>query len=232
MLAITFTISCEDKEKDKPAEANTVAAVPETAVTASPPETAEKTVPDKRETFTDSRDGKTYKKVTIGSQTWMAENLNYDAKGSKCYEDKPENCEKYGRLYDWETAMKACPSGWHLPTKDEWEAITAYAGGESTGGEKLKAKSGWNDYDGASGNGTDDFGFSALPGGELLDGRLFQNVGDVGRWWSASEDDGSEPEYASDGDAAYDWNAFSRSDVILGLSKKSFCLYSIRCIKD
>jgi len=135
------------------------------------------------QSFLDSRDGKKYKTVKIGNQTWMAENLNYDAKSSKCYDNKPENCTKYGRLYNWETAMKACPPGWHLPNESEYEMLNEAVGGEEVAGKKLKAKSGWNH----GGNGTDEYGFSALPGGDgNLDGS-FYDVGGSGLWWSARE---------------------------------------------
>jgi len=110
--------------------------------------------------FTDTRDKKTYKTVKIGEQTWMAENLNYSQR-SKCYDNKPANCDKYGRLYDWNTATEVCPKGWHLPNDVEWEILTATVGGKETAGKLLKAASGWDNND----NGSDSYGFSALSGG-------------------------------------------------------------------
>jgi len=133
-------------------------------------------------TFKDSRDGKTYKSVKVGDKTWMAENLNFATKGSKCYENKDANCAKYGRLYDWETAQKACPAGWHLPKDDEWTTLMVVVGDE-TAGTKLKSTAGWN----KNGNGTNDFGFSALPGGYGSSGGSFFGVGSAGGWWSVME---------------------------------------------
>jgi len=128
--------------------------------------------------------GKTYKTVVIGTQTWFTENVNCStASGSKCHDD-PTNCSKYGRLYDWETAKTVCSTGWHLPDSTEWETLLNYAGGRGKAGKKLKANSGWI-YEG---NGTDELGFSALPGGAgsfKLDEGFFE-VGNNGYWWTAT----------------------------------------------
>jgi uncharacterized protein (TIGR02145 family) len=169
----------------------------------------------------DSRDGQTYRTVVIGSQTWMAENLNFDAAGSMCYGDNTGGDSQnrsgtYGRLYNWNAALTACPSGWCLPTDADWTALTNHVG--TTPGSKLKAASGWN----SGGNGTDDFGFSALPGGYGGSSGLFSNVGNSGFWWSATEyDDG------------YAWRRSMGSSHSDGRhSTGKLGLLSVRCLKD
>ena len=129
--------------------------------------------------FTDTRDGKTYRTVKIGNQTWMAENLNYKTGKSWCYDNKDGNCQKYGRLYNWNTAMKACPAGWRLPTRQDWNDLVQAAGGKDVAGTKLKSKSQWD--------GTNDYGFSALPGGYRYSLCSFYRAGRGGYWWSATE---------------------------------------------
>jgi len=168
-------------------------------------------------TFIDSRDGKTYKKVTIGSQTWMAENLNYEAGGS-CYSNNSANCETYGRLYNWGTARTVCPSGWHLPSHAEWTILTDYVG-SNTAGTKLKATSGWNE----NGNGTDDYGFSALPGGYCSSGGLFLDAGNYGIWWSATESNSNNAYYRRM--LYYYEHAYWDDDG-------KYSLFSVRCLQD
>jgi uncharacterized protein (TIGR02145 family) len=138
-------------------------------------------------TFTDTRDGQTYRTVVIGGKKWMAQNLNYrTTSGSWCYNDSVSYCDKYGRLYNWNAAIKACPAGYHLPSNREWdESLTKTADYHGVG-KKLKSKSGWNDYKDKNGNGTDDFGFSALPGGCRVTNGRFDDVGNFGYWWLAT----------------------------------------------
>jgi uncharacterized protein (TIGR02145 family) len=174
--------------------------------------------------LTDARDGKKYKTVKIGYQTWMAENLNYNASGSVCYDNEPENCNKYGRLYNWATAKNVCPSGWHLPSRNEYETLNKAVGGIGLFGEaeKLKATSGWKDDGIGNDNGTDDYGFSALPGGSYKDGS-FSAVGLSGYWWSASMGRTSTEAY---------YQLISNSNfALLGSDDKSY-LCSVRCVKD
>jgi uncharacterized protein (TIGR02145 family) len=159
-----------------------------------------------KSTFTDSRDDKTYKTVKIGSQTWMAENLSYRASSDswcfgedgKAYIDGNDGvmltpsqiqayCDTYGRLYTWYTANTVCPSGWKLPSTEDWNILTKSVG--RIAGKQLKSTSGWVDHDGNDGNGTDDYGFSALPGGSGGGGNngAYGNVGNYGHWWTATE---------------------------------------------
>jgi len=156
--------------------------------------------------FCDARDGKRYVYVEIGTQTWMAENLNYDTTSSKC-----NDCATYGRLYDWTTAMilpsscnlnycyseisskhrGICPSGWHIPNIKEWLALSEYVDPNCTGAgcaliNHLKTTSGWD-----SGNGQDTYGFAALPGG-YGDEVGFGGVGYCGYWWGVPDLEGGE----------------------------------------
>jgi len=106
-------------------------------------------------------EGQKYRTVKIGEQVWFAENLNYNVSGSKCYNDDPANCAKYGRLYDWTTATTICPSGWHLPTNADWETLVNNVN-NARAGQHLKALEGWEDQHHGS---LDTYGFKALPGG-------------------------------------------------------------------
>jgi uncharacterized protein (TIGR02145 family) len=170
-------------------------------------------------TFTDTRDGQTYKTVTIGTQTWMAQNINYQTEsGSWCYRNSADSCNKYGRLYDWKTAKTVCPAGFHLPSYKEWYDLVANIGG-NTAGNKLKARSGWSN----NGNGTDEFGFSALPGGYRSADGNFNGAGNDGYWWTATE--------ISDGDAYYRDMYYDSGLVDEYYGDKGHG-FSVRCVAD
>ena len=133
----------------------------------------------------DVRDGQAYKTVKIGDQWWMAENLNYEGVNSYCYNDSAEYCEEYGRLYTWERARDACPTGWRLPTREDFDTLLAAVGGDSLAGNALKSFAGWNSAE-DEGNGLDSYGFSGRPAGwKDLTGDYYQ-VGFFGRFWSIS----------------------------------------------
>ena len=143
--------------------------------------------------FTDARDGHVYKAVCIGNQTWMAENLAYDAPGSLCYNNDAANCKIYGKLYDYTTLMQGyppsnkvpsgargvCPYGWHVPSDSEFRILVKFLGGTDFGGGAvagfMKSTSPlWNSPNAGA---TNSSGFSALPAGDGSGGTFFQNIG-------------------------------------------------------
>ena len=210
--------------------------------------------------LTDSRDGQTYKTVTIGTQTWMAENLNYETENSDCYRDSSAYCAKYGRLYTWAAAMDSvgewstsgqgcgyneecsptypvrgvCPSGWHLPDRTEFVTLFTAVGGVKDevfpylwngGGTALKSASGWNDNHGESGNGTDAFGFSALPAGLKILHAGYYDEGDFGGFWSSTG-------YVYDSEEAYHMDVGNNFDSARLLDYQKDYSFSVRCLKD
>lgn len=190
-------------------------------------------------TLTDERDGQTYKTVKIGGLWWMAENLNYAYlqptdtldSSSFCYNDSLEYCEKYGRLYTWYAALKACPSGWHLPWYLEYETLIP----NSFGDGRVIRSTEWN--------GTDDYGFAALPGGaRYIDGSY--TLGDVGGWvggmggytgdpaWFWTDTKIADQTY---GDVTYKMahaiRVFPEGNAGLSTGRVEEA-YSVRCVKD
>ncbi len=202
--------------------------------------------------LTDSRDGQTYRTVKIGDQVWMAENLNYETDNSWCFVADPANCAKYGRLYTWAAAMDSvgewstngkgcgygkecsvtspvrgiCPEGWHLPSRAEWDALIVAVDGSITeyekdnvAGTKLKSATGWS----SSGNGTDTFGFSALPAGSTYSGGGYDNEGYYAHFWSSTEND-SGSAYLMD--LSYGYGSATLYYYYKNLG------FSVRCLKD
>ena len=176
------------------------------------------------ESFTDSRDGQSYDVVKIGGLTWMAENLNFETTGSFCPEGDSRNCKRLGRLYSWAEAKSVCPDGWRLPTKGDFESlVAAQSPSQSRAGAALKAKDGWF----KKGNGSDEFGFNALPAGYrgaiskaddgTISGGKFDGIGGYAYFWSATEDS-ENPEsnayylFLSFSSDAASINAFAKED--------------------
>lgn len=171
--------------------------------------------------FKDERDGKVYKTIKIGTQIWMAENLAYQtSSGCWAYAGDPSNVPNFGYLYDWETAKKICPDGWHLPSYKDWRTLYENIGGERFAGTKMKGNSGWKD----SGNGTNESGFDGLPGGARASDEEFFDIGSSGWWWTSTEGD------------TYDAIAcvlyFDDESVGTSSGLTTGSALSVRCIKD
>ncbi|MCF0225091.1 MAG: fibrobacter succinogenes major paralogous domain-containing protein [Fibrobacter sp.] len=203
---------------------------------------------EEKGTFIDFRDGKTYRMVKIGTQTWMAENLNYINETSTpnlidanwCYNDDSKNCDTYGRLYTWASAMNLekkynnkiygiipsiryqgiCPEGWHIPNDEEWNFLENFVDGldnvDNNAGYWLKSKLNWNGIDGV--------GFTALPSGYKNYYDNFSLLGSFTNFWSASEYGSYDASYR-DMDSGY--SNLGSND----LSYKSLGR-SVRCLKD
>lgn len=175
-------------------------------------------------TFMDTRDNHIYRWVKIGNQIWMAENLAFDAgEGSLIVQDDPINLTKYGRIYSWESAVKACPKGWHVPSQEEWEELANYICSKiacssdsiywQNVGIHLKSEFGWENEK----NGVDDFGFSALPSGNR------HYVGSHCLWWTSNT-------------IGYTSMAFKLTALTNKLANDGFINNgfgaSVRCVKD
>jgi uncharacterized protein (TIGR02145 family) len=193
-------------------------------------------------------DGNVYHSVTIGTQTWLKENLkttrynNGDVIGTTfpvtlditseskpkyqwAYDSNESSVATYGRLYTWYAASDSrnvCPTGWHIPTDAEWSALFTYLGGESIAGGKLK-ETGTNHWISPNAAATNETGFTALPSGTRTNSGTFLFIGFNSQWWRSTEYDTNN---------AYTWNV-SYDQAFIGhsdFSKKSG--FSVRCIKD
>jgi len=201
---------------------------------------------DSDDAYGNPDDGNTYAVMAAGGKKWTTKNLNIETGNSWCYDNKPANCAKYGRLYDWATVMgigtaynsntwgnhdsimaednvirrhEICPDGGRLPSNRDWEDLIAAAGDSEEAGRKLKAASGWKN----NGNGTNSTGFSALPGGYRNVGGSYSHGGDYGGWWTASEVDRNGAVYRYM-DYGLDYVGWGKSDKRVG--------YSVRCVKE
>ncbi len=223
-----FSVRCISNESPTPSSSS---AAPSSSSVASIPSSSSAT-PSSSSYYGNSSssslfyyEGQYYRTVRIGTQTWFAENLNYNpgTGTSSCYGGQASYCTQYGRLYDWSTANTVCPYGWHLPTNADWDRLLRYIDGNSdtyspysssTAGKYLKT---------ADWGGTDSYGFSALPGGNGYSDGSFSNVGDDGSWWSAGE--------ISSDNAYYRYMNYSYDYAGYYYNSKDG-LYSVRCLQD
>lgn len=178
------------------------------------------------DTFTDPRDGRTYITLKINDQTWFTDNLSFDSAAPI-----KKGGDNYGAYYSWKSAQKACPGGWHLPTDDEWKEFEKSIFMKESDADRigwrgtvqgwwLKSKEGWeNDL-----NGSDRFGFNALPAGYLNEeGELFHVKTDA-LFWTATFHDSEESGWYR----KLSYNA----DGIYRSSTFATARFSVRCVKD
>jgi uncharacterized protein (TIGR02145 family) len=162
--------------------------------------------------------GRIYKTVQIGTQCWLQSNLDFATGNSWCYDESLANCTKYGRLYDWETAVGVCPSGWHLATDDDFTILGTYLGGANGAGMKMKSTSGW--YQGSNGNNLS--GYTGVPGGRRYPDGTYVYLTRTGDFWSSS--------YSST--QAWVHTLYSDGNVLDRVVFDKTYGFSVRCIKD
>jgi len=191
-------------------------------------------------------DGNIYVTVPIGNQIWIEENLkttryndgkkiplvtdqkawkNLNSPGYCFYNNNPRNGEIYGALYNWYTVEtgKLCPSGWHVPTLGEWKAMAAFLGDPLNAGDKLK-EAGNEHWPNRLVNATNDFDFTALPGGTRLYSGFFPTFGNsYAVWWTSTA-------YSSL--AAWNYGLHDSSSRIFNGYDIKQSGFSVRCIKD
>jgi uncharacterized protein (TIGR02145 family) len=172
--------------------------------------------------FTDPRDKKVYNTVVIGTQTWMAQNLDYDtAAGSYMYNNSSSVESTYGRLYNWNVAQLVCPPGWHLPDTAEWNTLINYLTGYFAAGGKMK-ETGFLHWNSPNTGASNSSGFDAIPGGDW-NTSVYQNIGNYAYYWSSTI-----------ADSAHAYCFFienSSMDIFKNPSLKTYA-YSIRCVKN
>jgi len=172
--------------------------------------------------FIDSRDGQRYNWVKIGNQVWMAENLKYNTQESWCFDNNSTNCNKYGRLYTYGAAKRACPPGWHIPSYKEWKILFNYLGGQWVASKKMKSTTGWHE----NGNGTNESGFLALPGGYRKTNGNFFSTEEAAEFWSSTDDNSNNPT---------GWFLYYSNDIVRGMESSKDEKEkgrSVRCLKD
>jgi uncharacterized protein (TIGR02145 family) len=190
-------------------------------------------------------DGNVYSSITIGSQVWMGENLKttkysngnligttipptlniYDEAAPKYQWVYDSNNASYGRLYTWYAVTdirNVCPTGWHVPSYEDWSTLITYLGGADAAGGKLK-ENGTTHWLTPNTGATNETGFGALPAGGRNEGGQFNDIGTHAYWWSSSE---------SSADMAYPWYTYNQgSGAYPGNTYKVDGL-SVRCLKD
>jgi uncharacterized protein (TIGR02145 family) len=194
-------------------------------------------------------DGNVYKTITIGTQVWMAQNLKttkysngdligtttpdsldismeFEPKYQWAYEGNKPNVAIYGRLYTWYVVndnRKLCPTGWHVPSDEEWGTLVMYLGGPSIAGGKLKEK-GTIHWKSPNNGATNESGFTALPGGYRGAGGTFANIGGGGAWWTSTECSSSN---------AINMLMNNKGNSVSGMKIfPKITAYSVRCLRD